>query len=914
VNSFIAFVALAVLAGKAPEPPRARVEIAYPARAGRTIAVKAGGDFQEALETAKPGDEIVLEAGATFSGPFTLPAKDGATWIVVRSSAVDQLTAGKRVTPEDASSMPKLESRWGAVLSAEAGSHHYRFVGIEIRPARGAFLTNVVLFGSRETTLAEQPHHLIIDRCFIHGDPLKGSRRGIALGSRETAIVDSWISDFKEGAADSQAVAGWNGAGPFRIENNFLEAAGENLMFGGADPKVPGLVPSDIEIVGNHFSKPLPWKKNDPAYAGASWAVKNLFELKNARRVLVAKNLFERSWVDAQNGFAILFTVRNQDGKAPWSSVEDVTFENNVVRQAAAGINVLGRDDAAQSGPAGRIAIRNNLFEDIGTERWGGGGKLFQILAGAVDVAIEHNTAFQTGSIVTAEGAPNRGFVYRDNIAPHNAHGIVGTAVASGNPTRAAFFPDGVFRRNVIAGGDAQKYPPDNFFPGSLDDVGFVDRDKGDYRLGSSSKYRKAATDGTDVGADVERLQAAFAARSRDLSTGTRTSSLAASMPSAIGEGAAAAILTVSVLLLAYANVGYPAFLLLWGRARPKLFRTDAKERSVSIVISAHNESAGIAARIENLMSLDYPRSCIEILVGLDGCTDDTAERAKALGNDAVQVIEFAERRGKPSVLNALVGLARGEIVIFADARQRFDPAALRSLVAPFADPSVGAVSGELVLTGGDGRPIERGLGLYWRIEKGIRRMESETGSVVGATGAIYAIRRRLYEPLPQDAILDDVLVPMRVARRGGRVVFEPRARAYDQAPSSPSREFTRKVRTIAGNFQLFARERWLLGFGNPLLLRTLSHKGLRLLTPLLLAAAFIANLFLLNRPLFQILLIAQVAFYVTAFLGRSLERARVPGLGAPYVVCLLAWATTVAFFSYLAGRQKVTWAKGAAA
>src|SRR4029077_7943394 len=138
---------------------------------------------------------------------------------------------------------------FGAVISAEPASHHFRFVGIEMRPAKGASLVNVVLLGSRETTVVELPHHIILDRCFIHGDPLQGSRRGIALGSRETAVIDSWISDFKERTADSQAIAGWNGPGPFRIENNYLEGAGENVMFGGADPTVHGLVPSDVEVL-----------------------------------------------------------------------------------------------------------------------------------------------------------------------------------------------------------------------------------------------------------------------------------------------------------------------------------------------------------------------------------------------------------------------------------------------------------------------------------------------------------------------------------------------------------------------------------------------------------------------------------------------------------------------------------------
>ena len=150
------------------------------------------------------------------------------------------------------------------------------------------------------------------------------------MNGRDIAVINSYLSDFKEVGADSQAISGWNGPGPFKIENNYLEAAGENVMFGGADPAVHGLVPSDIEIVRNHFAKPLRWKMDHPSYEGTPWAVKNLFELKNARRVLVEGNLLEHNWPHAQNGFAILFTPRNQDGRAPWSVVEDVTFRNNV--------------------------------------------------------------------------------------------------------------------------------------------------------------------------------------------------------------------------------------------------------------------------------------------------------------------------------------------------------------------------------------------------------------------------------------------------------------------------------------------------------------------------------------------------------------------------------------------------------
>ena len=185
--------------------------------------------------------------------------------------------------------MPKLVSASGSVIVADPGAHHFRLVGLEIAPTSGTFLRSLVDLGSEAADLAAVPHDIVIDRCYLHGDPRRGARRGVALNSRHTAIVDSYFADFKEVGADSQAIAGWNGPGPFRIANNYLEAAGENVMFGGADPKIAELVPADIEIVGNHFAKPLRWKAVDPQFEGTAWTVKNLFELKNARRVLVER-------------------------------------------------------------------------------------------------------------------------------------------------------------------------------------------------------------------------------------------------------------------------------------------------------------------------------------------------------------------------------------------------------------------------------------------------------------------------------------------------------------------------------------------------------------------------------------------------------------------------------------------------
>jgi poly-beta-1,6-N-acetyl-D-glucosamine synthase len=881
----------------------------------RRVSVPAGGDLQQALDQARPGDQIELASGATYLGPFRLPRKEGNGWIVITSVVSRGLAPGERVTPAHASSMPKLRAASAPIIAAEPGAHHYRFVGVEVAPTAGTWLNALVQLGDDERSLSQLPHDIIFDRCYLHGDPVKGSRRGIALNSRRSAVVNSYLADFKEVGGESQAIAGWNGPGPFTIENNYLEAAGVNVLFGGADPSIQNLVPADILVRGNHFAKPLRWWTGHPDYEGTHWSVKNLFELKNARRVVVEGNLLEHNWTDAQNGFAILLTVRNQEGRSPWSVVEDVTFARNVVRHAGGGINILGHDDIHKSQQTRRIAIEGNLFTDIGGQ-WGS-GRLFQLLDGTRDIRISHNTAFQTGAAVLADRAAHTGFVFENNLVLHNESGIVGSGAGSGKPSIDRYFPGSVVRRNVLVGANPALYPTDNFFPASLDSAGLVKGGDGWYRVARAGRYAGAGSDGRDIGADVDlltqtmdRVASAPVASDRASRQGIVAAPFGGAGAATTDGVTARVVFWLSLLLLAYTYAGYP--LIAWLRARllPRPIVRAPLEPTVSVILVAHNEEACIEARIENLLALDYPSGHMQILVGSDGSTDETANRAKRYAHHGVQVVAFRRWRGKAAVVNDMVRRARGEIVVFADARQRFDPQVVRRLAARFADPKVGAVSGELMLTDGNG-VVGRGASFYWRYEKFIRVQEGRAGSTVGATGAIYAIRRALYRPIPSDTILDDVLIPMRIVQQGYSVQFEQEARAFQAVSRTAHQEYARKVRTIAGAFQLFAREWWLFNpLRNKLWFETMSHKGLRLLLPVFHATLVASSLALADVPLYGAVLAAQVGFYAAALAGHALRHAeRRPMIASvPYAMCLMLWSTLAAFGRFLTDRQQVTW------
>jgi poly-beta-1,6-N-acetyl-D-glucosamine synthase len=352
----------------------------------------------------------------------------------------------------------------------------------------------------------------------------------------------------------------------------------------------------------------------------------------------------------------------------------------------------------------------------------------------------------------------------------------------------------------------------------------------------------------------------------------------------------------LSALFVGYVYVGYPALLALWAQVRSRSANASVEggakasaarlEPGVSIIIAARNEAPRVRARLHNLLALDYPSDRRQIIVVSDGSTDDTATAAASV-DGPIDVISIPAS-GKAAALNAGVAYASHEILVFADARQRFAPDALRALVAPLSDAHIGGVSGELVLDSeGDGRetrvesrvsnvesPVADGVGTYWRFEKWLRRKESAVGSTLGVTGAIYALRRSLWRPLPSNTILDDVLAPMRAVLAGRRVVFSDRAKAFDHAARSSQAESRRKVRTLAGNIQLLWLEpRLLVPFVNPVWLQFCSHKLGRLAVPYALVALMASSMALAGQHLFYAaVLAAQCVFYLLAGYGAVLE------------------------------------------
>lgn len=470
--TIVSLVALGAAAAAAVVPSRAAeadpyhvaaICTAVPSNAGHRIVVSGGAELQAALDRATAGETIVLAPGATYrpkpGESFVLrnrPIPEGQ-WVVIRSAdasfdAGGRRAEGVRADAGDAPLMPRIRAAGGnaPAIRAESGAHGYRLVGLDVGPdENGSDLVNLIELGSgSDTAVDTEPHDVIIDRSYVHGNDTGNFRRGVLMNGARLAVIDSYVANFHDANTDSQAIAGWNGPGPFKIVNNYLEAASENIIFGGTDPAIPNLVPADIEIRGNLSTKRLAWRD-------AHVPVKNAFELKAARRVLVQGNTFEHVWQSGQDGTAILFKSDNSNGNCTACVTEYVTFRDNIVRGAANGLTInaaeTGRKGMPLPKPANHIRIDNVLFEDIGPA-WGRPGKLLRIMGGVADASVTHVTSRSNpGGILDAKSSAdvNPGLTFTFNLVERLNYGI-GAGSDEGTKTLQRNFSPYTYDHNVI--------------------------------------------------------------------------------------------------------------------------------------------------------------------------------------------------------------------------------------------------------------------------------------------------------------------------------------------------------------------------------------------------------------------------------------------------------------------------------
>ena len=521
-----------------PTLPQATVDVTMPVQTGTVRNISAGdaAGFQAAINAATCGDTIVLVAGSTYTGNFTIPNKNCSGWILIESSALASLPpSGTRVSGACSPGIspatvcpPPSTTKMATLISSNSNNptiklltaaHNWRLIGLEITQAPGLHDYSLIETDNSANTLANLVSNLIIDRCYIHGTATGAVRRGVSFQVASGAIVDSDIREIHDQTtapgqgSDSQAIGVWTSPGPLLIRNNFLSAASENVMFGGADPSVPNMVPSDITIVGNHY-----WK-DYAAWYPSGYNVKNIQELKNAQRVLFDGNVFEFNWLDAQNGTAIVFTVRNQNGGCHWCVVQDVTFTHNLIQHAGEGFVTSGSDGSNPSLPENRILIQNNVWTDIsssynGANGWGG---LVESGAGASgggvggatanNILVDHNSIFSNASCLRLGDSTTQPITllqWTNQICLYGTEGgINGTGVTRGlvafNTYVTTLIANDMLMLTSSGKSDGNQWPSGTFW-NTTSGAGFTNYAGSNYQLLTSSPYHNAGTDGRDIG------------------------------------------------------------------------------------------------------------------------------------------------------------------------------------------------------------------------------------------------------------------------------------------------------------------------------------------------------------------------------------------------------------------------------
>lgn len=452
------------------ELPRASVSTTYPTPV-RQVRVAAGANLQAAIDAAQPGDELLLAPGATFTGNFILPNKGSSSaWITIRTDVSDATLGapGTRMTPSRAASanLAKILTPINmAAIATALSAHHYRLTGLEIGGTSAASeISGIVRFGdgsSAQNSLSLVAHDLVLDRSFVHGQTTQAIRRCVSLQSATSAVVDSWLSDCHTNNGDSQGIVGWNGPGPYLIKNNHIEGGHEILLFGGADPSITNLSPSDISVIGNHIMRPTSWS--------GVWQTKTIIETKNVKRMLIEGNVIENVWASGQVGFGLLLKSENQDGTAPWTQTADVTVRYNRMRNFGSGINIAANGGYNAAVNAARISIYDNSIDNIGIAPYYGDGIPLQIIGATSDVLVAHNSWSNAGlSAVSFDGAPTTRTVLHSNILPTGIYGVKGSSQATGSGTISYFMPGGVFSYDAIVGGSCGSYPLTTTCPSAI--------------------------------------------------------------------------------------------------------------------------------------------------------------------------------------------------------------------------------------------------------------------------------------------------------------------------------------------------------------------------------------------------------------------------------------------------------------
>lgn len=551
--SVLAVVSAAHAWGQMPVPalPQVYLDTAWnPPTDGQTWKAHTAAELRRALESASPGDTIVLDGGASYLGSFTVPAKVNPShkWIYIESSEVASLPPpGRRVSPvRDAAKMPKIvATSVSPAISISPRASHYRFIGLEVYSASKqgcdrrhnppANCVTYFLIDMPEAQGKPLPDSITVDRCYVHGSDTQDVRGGVVANGTNVAVIDSYISEIHQSTLDSQAIRAYWTPGPIKVVNNFLSSTTENLMFGGAGGADNPYVPSDIEIRNNHFFKSEKWAAPGITLPPKPlWSVKNSLEFKSARRVLVSGNIFENNWAGEQRGFAIVLTVRTSDS-GNLAVVNDITIENNVLKNVASGFNTLAHDDQCRLlrapwcnnlGEAKRWRIANNLILLRSATAPGGLRPMaIQFLPDLTGVVFQHNT------VVPAAGSECWASVYfsvaegsKWPLAQSSTHNLWLTDNVLCRPPTGDFGGQGTtglrsymgdpapleprFIGNVILAPSDSKsvaFPAGNLLTDRP--IGFADPNKDDYRL-AIPKWNKT-TDGKPAGVDASALKAA---------------------------------------------------------------------------------------------------------------------------------------------------------------------------------------------------------------------------------------------------------------------------------------------------------------------------------------------------------------------------------------------------------------------